>query len=753
MKLLTTTDLHDILQIVPIVYTIDVSFTTRPGTSPPEESDAIRQIQLNSLQPPANGKQSPMAAADPHRRPRADPPGPGQRCDVRGNKGLQPIRRAGEAALGITKAKGYADLEGRRLRARPDDPRSEGADDRPERNLCSDDLHRCRVEPTLRYDAKNNTFTRITDGVVFRDNNKGSFTHGKQEFEPGWKTGVGLRNFGAIIHDPLVSGRFFRIFIWTFVFAVSVVFLSFSVGLLLAIALDKKGLRFQRVYRSLVLIPWAVPGFLSLLVWQGLLNDDFGVVNRILHLNIPWLFDGNWAKVSCILVSFWLTVPYFFLVSMGALQAIPVELTEAARVDGGGPMQIFRKVTLPLLLVAVSPLLIASFAFNFNNFNNIFLLTGGGPTQANQPIAGSTDILISYTYKLAIAAGKGQDYGLASAVSIIVFVVATISAVSFSRTKALENLELSALTAAMSRVRAREEKTPRPKLSLGETWWRQPSGLSRPSPRSSRCGSGVGSVQPRGLRIRDDVSAGPFHARQLRRDPAQPRQGPRAVGYVDSRFLHWLLNTIIIATITAVITVILGALAAYAFSRFRFKGRRMGMLALLLIQMFPQLLLVVALYLIVLNTGSIFPVMGLNTYTGLIIVYLGGSLGVNAWLLKGFLDTIPSEVDQSARVDGATAAQIFWGVVLPLAAPILVVVGLISFISTLNEFVIASAMMQTTGHFTLPVGMNGFIDQQYGQRWGPFAAGTVLAAIPAAALFISLQKWLVSGLTQGSVKG
>jgi arabinogalactan oligomer/maltooligosaccharide transport system permease protein len=184
-----------------------------------------------------------------------------------------------------------------------------------------------------------------------------------------------------------------------------------------------------------------VPGFLSLLVWQGLLNDDFGVVNRLLHLNIPWLFDANWAKVSCILVSFWLTVPYFFLVSMGALQSIPEELNEAAHVDGGGPTQIFRRVTLPLVLVATSPLLIASFAFNFNNFNNIYLLTQGGPTQPDQPIAGSTDILISYTYKLALATGKGNDYGLASAVSIVIFIiVATISAVSFSKTKALENL-------------------------------------------------------------------------------------------------------------------------------------------------------------------------------------------------------------------------------------------------------------------------------------------------------------------------
>jgi arabinogalactan oligomer/maltooligosaccharide transport system permease protein len=177
------------------------------------------------------------------------------------------------------------------------------------------------------------------------------------------------------------------------------------------------------------------------------------------------------------------------------------------------------------------------------------------------------------------------------------------------------------------------------------------------------------------------------------------------------------------------------------------------MLALLLIQMFPQLLLVVALYLIVLNVGDVFPILSLNTYSAVIIVYLGGALGVNAWLLKGFFDTIPGELDESARVDGATPAQIFWGVVLPLAAPVLVVVGLISFISTLNEFVIASAMLQSQDHLTLAVGMNGFIDQKYGQRWGPFAAGTLLAAIPAAALFMSLQKWLIGGLTQGAVKG
>ena len=194
----------------------------------------------------------------------------------------------------------------------------------------------------------------------------------------------------------------------------------------------------QRVYRSILIVPYAVPAFLSILVWAGLLNDDFGAINVTFGLDIPWLFDPFWAKVSVLLVNLWLGFSYMFLVSTGALQAIPAELQEAARVDGARNFQVFRLVNLPLLLVALTPLLIASFAFNFNNFNNIYLLTGGGPTMEGSEVAGATDILISYTYKIAFAAGEGNDYGLAAAISIIIFmIVGTISAISFSRSKAM----------------------------------------------------------------------------------------------------------------------------------------------------------------------------------------------------------------------------------------------------------------------------------------------------------------------------
>jgi arabinogalactan oligomer/maltooligosaccharide transport system permease protein len=223
--------------------------------------------------------------------------------------------------------------------------------------------------------------------------------------------------------------------------------------------------------------------------------------------------------------------------------------------------------------------------------------------------------------------------------------------------------------------------------------------------------------------------------------------------FQDAHYLRWFANSMIVAGSTALLTVLMSALAAYAFSRFRFKGRRLGMVSLLLIQMFPQLLAIVAIYLIVLNVGEIFHFMGLNSLSAVVLVYLGGALGVNTWLMKGFFDTIPKELDESARVDGATPAQVFWGVVLPLAAPVLAVIALISFIATLNEFVIASAILETQQKFTLPVGLWQYIDQKYSEHWGPFAAGVLIAAIPAALLFVFLQRYIVEGLTSGAVKG
>ena len=297
------------------------------------------------------------------------------------------------------------------------------------------------LTPTVIYDAATDTFTNVQTGVVYTDNGEGSFANPdnpEDELLPGWRANIGWSNFTSIVTNPDVSGPFFQVFVWTFVYALLTVVLTFAIGLTLAIALNKPGMRGQRIYRSFLIIPYAVPAFLSVLVFAGLLNDDFGAINTTLGISIPWLFDPFWAKVSTLIVNLWLGVPYMFLVSTGALQAIPSELQEAARIDGARNFQVFRLVNLPLLLVALTPLLVASFAFNFNNFNNIYLLTGGGPAMEGSSVAGATDILISYTYKIAFASGKGNDFGLASAISIIIFlIVGTISAITFARSKAL----------------------------------------------------------------------------------------------------------------------------------------------------------------------------------------------------------------------------------------------------------------------------------------------------------------------------
>ena len=216
---------------------------------------------------------------------------------------------------------------------------------------------------------------------------------------------------------------------------------------------------------------------------------------------------------------------------------------------------------------------------------------------------------------------------------------------------------------------------------------------------------------------------------------------------------QWYLNTLIIAGFTAVATVFLGAIAAFAFSRMRFKGRRMGLMSLLLVQMFPQLLAVVAIFLLLTWIGDIFPILGIGSRLALILVYLGGALGVNTYLMYGFFNTVPASLDEAAKVDGAGHARIFFTIILRLVAPILAVVGLLSFIGSFNEYVIASVIVGNAADTqTLAIGLFQFVSTETNSNWVIFSAGAVLAALPPMALFIWLQKYIVSGLTAGAVK-
>lgn len=222
----------------------------------------------------------------------------------------------------------------------------------------------------------------------------------------------------------------------------------------------------------------------------------------------------------------------------------------------------------------------------------------------------------------------------------------------------------------------------------------------------------------------------------------------------EKPFLIWARNSIVIAVSASIMQTAIGAVAAYSLSRHRFKGRKLTLSTILVAQMFPQLLAATTLFLIINNLGQTFPFLGLGHQLPLILLFGGTALGVNTWMLKSFFDTIPSEIDEAATIDGAGHFQIFVSIIIPLAIPVFVVIFLLSFIGILNEYLITSVILGLDGDkMTVAVGLQQFIYGNYGKNWGPFTAGALIATIPVLTLFLILQKYLVSGLVSGSTKG
>ena len=221
----------------------------------------------------------------------------------------------------------------------------------------------------------------------------------------------------------------------------------------------------------------------------------------------------------------------------------------------------------------------------------------------------------------------------------------------------------------------------------------------------------------------------------------------------DTMFWTWVGNTLLVGGSAALGAVVMGAAAAYAFSRFRFRGRRASLTALLIIQMFPQTVAFVAVFLLLITLGEAVPALGINSKLALICVYLGGALGANTFLMYGFFNTIPIEIDEAARIDGASHAQIYWRLVMPLVVPILAVVGLLAFIAAFGDFILAKIVLTGQSNWTLAVGMYQWVSNQLTSNWGLFAAGAMIASLPVLALFLSLRRYIVGGLSSGSVKG
>jgi arabinogalactan oligomer/maltooligosaccharide transport system permease protein len=223
-------------------------------------------------------------------------------------------------------------------------------------------------------------------------------------------------------------------------------------------------------------------------------------------------------------------------------------------------------------------------------------------------------------------------------------------------------------------------------------------------------------------------------------------------------YWNWFFNSLAVSLVVAFGTVLLAALASYAFSRLRFRGRRPGVFALLLIQMFPASLAFVAVYLMVDQLSDTYPAIGAGTIGAIMLFYLGAALGANTWLIKGFFDTVPRDLDESAQIDGASHNQTFFRIILPLAAPVLAIIFLLSFIAAQSEFLVAQVIMFgediSSPDVTAAVGLNGLLSgDRYDLRWGPFAMGALILAIPVVLLFQFLQRYIVSGITAGAVKG
>jgi arabinogalactan oligomer/maltooligosaccharide transport system permease protein len=437
-----------LFQIVPVIFTLSTAFTNFGDGHRGTKEDAIRAIELTSIQRVPDSPEYVLTIAttgDPATGPLVfllvDPKS--KAVQLGDAEGLKAVTGATVAASGkVTAAPGLTLLNAGQAGARSADlaaltvPTANGA-------IKSQGLSRAfEGKPARDYQASCDCIKDATAATTWTaKNDTGSFVDASGAALPqGWQVNVGLSNFTRAFTDPAVSGPFLGILVWNFGFAIASVLITFVAGLLVAIALNSPQLKAIRFYRILIVLPYAMPSFAMLLVWRDMFNQDFGLINNLTGANVNWFGQVWTARFAILLTQFWLGYPYMFLVCLGALQSIPADLTEAAAVDGARRFQAFRSVVFPLLLVAVSPLLIASFAFNFNNFNIIGLTTEGGPFPPDNPRAGGTDLLVSYVYKLAFAPG-GAQYGFAAAVSILIFlIVATVSIIGFRRTAALEEI-------------------------------------------------------------------------------------------------------------------------------------------------------------------------------------------------------------------------------------------------------------------------------------------------------------------------
>jgi maltose/maltodextrin transport system permease protein len=289
------------------------------------------------------------------------------------------------------------------------------------------------LEPVWKPTA-DGSLTQTATGALYTPNRATGYFESAagERISPGFRVHIGFANYSRMLFDADFRGPFVSIFVWTVVFAGLTVVLAGSLGMALAVLLNWDALPHKNLYRTLLFLPYAVPGFISILVFKGLFNQNFGEINAILNalfgIRPAWFADPLLAKVMLLIVNTWLGFPYFMILCSGLIKSIPMDLYEASALAGAKPLDNFFKITAPLILKPLTPLLISAFAFNFNNFVLIALLTDGRPDFLNTKLpAGTTDILVSYTYRIAFT-DAGQNFGLAAAISTLIFIMVALMA-------------------------------------------------------------------------------------------------------------------------------------------------------------------------------------------------------------------------------------------------------------------------------------------------------------------------------------
>ncbi|GEM44409.1 ABC transporter permease subunit [Deinococcus cellulosilyticus] len=700
---------------------------------------------------------------------------------------------------------------------------------------------------------------------------------------------VGTQNYERVLGSART--QLFPLLGWNILYALITTGINLALGAVLGILLHNKKLRGRNFYRSILILPWAIPGIISIQVWQTLLNTNFGAVNRLLGMlgvtPAPWLEDPLWAKTAIVMVSLWMSFPYFMTATLSALSTIPEELYEAAEVDGATAWDRLRFITIPLLSTSFVPIALSAFASGFNNITLIFLLTGGGPAMnVDDPTAQSTDILLSWAYKTAFVYGGGEQYGLASAIAVVIGVITVlISVVNFSvsgvfsearntesqkkgwtlhlspqvktvlwwtaglitvffTVKTAINLKnslgapsfaihfqaggwfylflgfvvLVALISGVMYLLSRKQKRtfqqvflgtlthavlcmtvlavlypvvyvlaasfdPLNRLSQASLGGPEEPLLIRARVLPSLTGLDLTNYKTlfNGVQVQTwqwvmlAFSVVCFVLMQVQKftrgmtqnmPAAQKREswaGILTVVFVAlflvtlmpsqfttenpaSKFLLWVRNTLLISGFTGLVTLALTTTAGYALARMQFKGRMQYLMVIIFLQMFPGLLGLIAIYSLMNTLGLV------NTFTGLILAYTGGIIAFATWIYKGYVESLPHNLNEAALVDGCTPWQAFTRIILPLSGPMLVFIFLLQFIGSYAEYFLANVLLTGAENWNIGVGLRSFASNQFTVQYGPFTAASVLGALPIVILFFTFQKIFVSGATSGAVK-